>query len=88
MAITANDIKVNGIKVIKEAIEDGLPHLITERGKPAFYAISLDDHNEFQEWRLDKAIKEAQADHEAGNVQTITDVGRYIDSLIDNKERG
>lgn len=88
MTITANEIKVSGIKVIKEAIKDGLPHLITERGKPAFYAISVEDHTEFQEWRLDKAIKEAQADYNAGNFQTITDVGSYIDDLIDNKGRG
>ncbi|WP_054675062.1 type II toxin-antitoxin system Phd/YefM family antitoxin [Parasalinivibrio latis] len=86
MTITANDVKVRGIKVIKEAIEDGLPHAVTERGKPAFYAISVEDYAEFQEWRLDKAIREAEAEYTAGNHRTITDIDAYVDGLVDDKD--
>ncbi|AMG28880.1 prevent-host-death family protein [Grimontia hollisae] len=84
--ITANDVKVRGIKVIKEAIKDGLPHAVTERGKPAFYAISVEDYEEYQEWRLDKAIREAEADYDAGNFSVITDIDSFIDGIINEPD--
>ncbi len=64
--LTANDIKIRGVKAIEEEMEKYDEVGITVRGKVKYVVVPVEKYDELREWELDRAIAEAREDIEEG----------------------
>ena len=83
-AITANELKIRGISVVEDQLENEDEVIISVRGKDRYVVMSLEKFASLREFELDMAVKEARADYEAGNTVTesVEDhVKRVTDAL-------
>jgi len=69
LAITANDLKRNGISGIERAMKDSDDHhvLVDVRGRAKYVILAVEEFNLFREYQLDKAISEAEKCLAAGD---------------------
>lgn len=84
MTVSANDIKTRGMAAIEDAFDSDATCLLTKRGKPVYAVIDLNDYDEFREWQLDKAVKEAEEDIAAGNFTVVTDIDAHVKGLLND----
>jgi PHD/YefM family antitoxin component YafN of YafNO toxin-antitoxin module len=68
--ISANDLKVKGIKAIEQELQKKKEAIITFRGKPKFIVLSLEEYERAKE--LDKRYIEYLEDKALGNVKEVT----------------
>lgn len=85
LAITANDLKRNGIAGIDRAMtkSDERQVLVDVRGKAKYIILDIDEYNFFREYQLDKAIAEAEVCLAVGDVRVIDDLDNYAQQLQD-----
>ena len=85
LAITANDLKRNGIAGIDRAMtkSDERQVLVDVRGKAKYIILGIDEYNFFREYQLDKAIAEAEVCLAVGDVRVIDDLDNYAQQLQD-----
>lgn len=67
-AITANDIKTNGIAAVERALENAPDAVISVRGKDRFVVMDIAHYHHLRECELESAMREAKADVAAGRV--------------------
>jgi PHD/YefM family antitoxin component YafN of YafNO toxin-antitoxin module len=64
--ITANELKVKGVTIIDDIVNENDSAIITVRGKEKYIVLKLEDYNKLREMELDDAIRESQEDLAAG----------------------
>ncbi len=69
--ITANDLKVQGIKAIHDELKNNDEAIISYRGKPQYAVIDFKKLEEMRTFEIDKAYLEAMEDIKKGNYKTI-----------------
>ena len=69
-AITANELKINGISAIEGNLADGKELVITVRGKDRYVVMDIKQYNYFRECELETALHESRKEYEAGNYTT------------------
>lgn len=70
MIVSANDLKIKGIKLIDSVVEENQSAIITVRGIEKYVVLKISDYNKIRELELDLAIQESKADIEAGRFHT------------------
>ena len=73
--ITANDLKVKGVPVLDEAVNEYGEAIITVRGQARYVVLSMEAYDRLRELELDAALAETKRDLEAGRVhrESVTD---------------
>jgi PHD/YefM family antitoxin component YafN of YafNO toxin-antitoxin module len=66
MTITANELKVKGVTIIDDIVNENESAIITVRGKEKYIVLKMEDYNKLREMELDAAIRESQEDIAAG----------------------
>jgi PHD/YefM family antitoxin component YafN of YafNO toxin-antitoxin module len=66
MTITANELKVKGVTIIDDIVNENESAIITVRGKEKYIVLKMEDYNKLREMELDAAIRESQEDMAAG----------------------
>lgn len=69
-AITANDLKTRGVSILEEQLESAEEVIVSVRGRNRFVVMNLEKYNELRELELERAVREARADYDAGRVHT------------------
>lgn len=69
--ITANDLKVKGIKAIRQEISKNDEAIISFRGKPKYIVIDFDKYDELRALELDKVYLETMQEIKEGKYKTI-----------------
>jgi len=69
-AVTANELKTRGVSVVEDRLKTDDEVIISVRGQDKYVVVSLEKYSRLRECELDIAVKEAQADYEAGRVIT------------------
>jgi prevent-host-death family protein len=64
--ITANDLKVKGISVIDEMVNENNGIVITVRGVEKYVILPIEEYNQLREMELDSAIQESKKEIAAG----------------------
>lgn len=67
-AITANDLKVKGVPLLEDAVNEYGEAIITVRGQARYVVLSMDAYDRLRELELDAALAEARCDIELGRV--------------------
>lgn len=67
-AITANEIKTNGVAALERALENSPDAIISVRGKDRFVVMDIAHYHHLRECELESALREAKADVLAGRV--------------------
>ncbi len=70
--ITANDLKVKGIKAIHQEINENDEAIISFRGKPRYIVIDFDKYDELRALELDKTYLETMQEIKQGKCKTIS----------------
>jgi len=83
LSINANDLKRNGIIGIEKAMLNGHDNSVTVnvRGKAKYVILSAEEFNQYREFQLEQAIKEAEVCLAEGNFTTIEDIENYALAL-------
>jgi PHD/YefM family antitoxin component YafN of YafNO toxin-antitoxin module len=66
MTITANELKVKGVTIIDDIVNENESAIITVRGKEKYIVLKMEDYNKLREMELDVAIRESREDMAAG----------------------
>jgi prevent-host-death family protein len=69
-AVTANELKTRGVSVVEDRLKSDDEVIISVRGQDKYVVMSLEKYSRLRECELEIAVKEAQADYEAGRVIT------------------
>jgi len=82
--ISANDLKVKGIKAIETELADKEEAVITLRGKPKFVVIDIERYDEIRAYELDLAYEEIKKEIKEGRAKRIKseeELEKHIESL-------
>jgi hypothetical protein len=82
--ITANDLKVQGIKALNSELKDNDEAIISFRGKPKYIVIDFERYDKLRELELDRDYLEAVKDIENGNYKTIStdeELEKHLENL-------
>ena len=73
--ITANDLKVRGVKAIEEALEKGFEAPISVRGKVKYVAITVEQYDEMRTAEINMAYEKVKKDIENGDyvIESVED---------------
>ncbi len=66
--ITANELKIKGVSIIKEVTSNNTEAIITVRGKSKYAVLSIEEYNQLREYELESAIRESLDDIKTGNI--------------------
>ena len=66
-AITANELKKQGVSVLDPLLKDESEVVITVRGKSRYVVMDMEAYNHFRECELEAALQESRRDLQAGN---------------------
>lgn len=83
-AITANDLKKQGVSALDPLLKEESEVVITVRGKGRYVVMDMDAYNHFRECELETALLESRQDLEAGRfaVEGVADhIRRVADAL-------
>ena len=69
--ITANDLKVKGIKAIHQDIKENDETIISFRGKPQYIVLDFEKYDRLRALELDMAYLETMKDIKEGRYKTI-----------------
>lgn len=72
--ISANDLKLNGVKAFSEE-----ETLITVRGKEKYVVLDISVYERMREAELDSAYKEVLEDYKQGNF--TTDIDKHLNNI-------
>ncbi len=78
--ISANDLKVKGVKAIEEALSDQPEASLTVRGQVKYVVMSNAQYQHLRECELEAALAESRADLEAGRFVNET-VAKHIQRI-------
>ena len=67
-AITANDLKIKGVPLLDEAVNEHGEAVITVRGQARYVVLSMEAYDRLRELELDVALADVRRDIEAGHV--------------------
>ncbi len=83
LSINANDLKRNGILGIERAMSDSHDSSLTinVRGKAEYVILSAEEFNQYREFQLEQAVKEAEACLAKGEYTAIEDIENYALAL-------
>jgi hypothetical protein len=70
--ITANDLKVKGIKAIRQDIKENNEAIISFRGKPKYIVLDFEKYDRLRALELDEAYLETMKDIKEGRYKTLT----------------
>jgi hypothetical protein len=70
--ITANDLKVQGIKAISREIQENDEAIISFRGKPKYIVVDFKKYDELRTLELDKIYLETMQEIQDGKYKTIS----------------
>ncbi len=79
--ITANDLKVQGIKAIHNELQENHEAIISYRGKPQYVVIDFKKFEELRAFELDKAYLETMEDIKQGRYKTLS-ADEHIEELL------
>lgn len=83
-AITANDLKKQGVSLLEPILKEEQEAVITVRGKSKYVVMDMDAYNHLRECELEAALMESKRDLEAGKFvsESVTDhIRRITDDL-------
>ncbi|MFA6937647.1 MAG: type II toxin-antitoxin system prevent-host-death family antitoxin [Treponema sp.] len=66
MVLTANQLKVQGVTAIDEAVAENGSAIISIRGTEKYVVMKIEDYDKLRELELDAAIKESKKDIASG----------------------
>ena len=69
--ITANDLKVQGIKALQSELKDNDEAIISFRGKPKYIVIDFKRYDKLREIELDEAYLQAMEEIKQGDYKSI-----------------
>jgi len=69
--ITANDLKVKGIKALQSELKDNDEAIISFRGEPKYIVIDFKRYDKLREIELDEAYLQAMEEIKQGNYKSI-----------------
>jgi len=69
--ITANDLKVKGIKALQNELKDSDEAIISFRGEPKYIVIDFKRYDKLREIELDEAYLQAMKEIKQGNYKSI-----------------
>ena len=69
--ITANDLKVKGIKALQSELKDNDEAIISFRGEPKYIVIDFKRYDKLREIELDEAYLQAMKEIKQGNYKSI-----------------
>ena len=78
--ISANDLKVKGVKAIEEALATEPEATVSVRGQVKFVVMSSEQYQYLRECELEAALAESKADLEAGRYVKET-VAQHIQRI-------
>lgn len=83
ISMTANELKRGGVSAIEKAMQSDEDHHVSidVRGKPKFMVLDISEYNAYREYELDKAIKEAEADHASGRYNVVDNFDKLANEL-------
>lgn len=67
-AITANDLKIKGVPLLDEEVNEHGEAVITVRGQARYVVLSMEAYDRLRELELDVALADVRRDIEAGHV--------------------
>lgn len=70
--ITANDLKVQGIKALSSELKDNDEAIISFRGEPKYIVLDIDRYDKLRELELDRDYLEAMREIEEGKYKIIS----------------
>jgi len=73
MIVTATEVKARGAALFEELLQKWDEVVIQVRGKPRFVVVDAERYERLRELELDAALREVQADVEAGEYTTDMD---------------
>jgi len=79
-SITANELKVRGVSVVEECLADDDELVVSVRGRDTYVVMRIEKYADLREFELDRALREARADYDAGRVVRET-VGEHLERL-------
>ena len=82
--ISANDLKVKGIKAIETELADKEEAVITLRGKPKFVVIDIERYDEIRAYELDLVYEEIKKEIKEGRAKRIKseeELEKHIENL-------
>ena len=65
--ISANDLKIKGVKAIQEATDENSEAIITVRGQNKYVVMPMEKYNHLRECELEAALSETKRDIENGD---------------------
>ena len=71
-AITANDLKTQGIRSVEESVRETGETAITVRGKVRYMIVTPEKYDQLREAELAYAVREAKADIKNGRIATTS----------------
>jgi len=71
-AITANDLKTQGIRSVEEIVRETGEAAITVRGKVRYMIVTPEKYDQLREAELAYAVREATADIKNGRIATTS----------------
>ncbi len=69
--ITANELKIKGIKAIDQELTDKNEAIITHRGKPKYIVLDIEKYDQIRALELDLLYLQAQEEIQAGKAKRI-----------------
>jgi prevent-host-death family protein len=64
--ITANELKVKGVTLLEQVVDENDGAVITVHGKEKFIVLKIEDYNKLRELELESAIQESKNDIKNG----------------------
>ena len=64
--ITANELKVNGVGALSNALKDASETIISVHGKPSYIVMSIENYDSYREYELEVALAESKNDISSG----------------------
>lgn len=83
-AITANELKKNGVSVLDSILKEDSEVVVTVRGQDRYVIMDMEAYRHFRECELEAALMETQRDLESGRyvVESVADhIRRVADEL-------
>ena len=78
--ITANDLKVKGIKAIEKELQERDEAVITFRGKPKYIVLDIEEYETMRSLQIEAAYKELKKKKEQGKAY-ISDADTLIQRI-------
>jgi PHD/YefM family antitoxin component YafN of YafNO toxin-antitoxin module len=79
--ITANDLKVKGVRCLEESLHNAPEAVITVRGKEQYVVMKMEQYNYLREMELEAALYETQQDITEGRFSNES-IEKHIEDIF------